>query len=281
MLLTALTFTLLALSIVGLWLSPYVWMPFLSAAVVAGYCAGVLHDFAAVFIVMLAASVWLYRRARAAMRVAGGMGFVVLSLLLGLHVLPGFSNPQILDDAVLVAGAAAYDLYLNFDKTLPGILFLGLAYEGLIRTRVELRQALCAAWPVMLATIVAIIGASLASGYVQFEPHWTPYIWVWSFSNLLLTCLAEEAFFRGFLLERLQILFHKCTHATLLALLTSSLLFGLVHVGGGWGYVGLATLAGIGYGYARQRSGRIEMAMLTHFSVNFLHFVLFTYPYAI
>lgn len=39
-----------------------------------------------------------------------------------------------------------------------------------------------------------------------------------------------------------------------------------------------ATLAGIGYGLAYWRSGRIEAAILTHFAVNAAHFVLFTYP---
>jgi membrane protease YdiL (CAAX protease family) len=40
----------------------------------------------------------------------------------------------------------------------------------------------------------------------------------------------------------------------------------------------LATIAGTGYGLAYQRSGRVEMAILTHFAVNATHFLLFTYP---
>lgn len=280
-LLESLTFVLLALSIAGLWLGPFVWAPFLSAALIAGYCAGVLHDYAVVFIALAVVSVWLFRHARFALRMAGYIGFTVLSVLLGLHVLPGFANPQILDDAVLVQGAAAYDLYLNFDKTIPGILFLGLAHQGLIRTRAELLQALRAAWPVVFTTTAVIIAASVSLGYVKFAPHWTPDIGVWSFSNLFLTCLAEEAFFRGFLMERLHALFRRRANASWLALLVSSLLFGVAHMAGGWQYVALATLAGMGYGYACQRSRRIEMAILTHFSVNLLHFLFFTYPFAV
>jgi membrane protease YdiL (CAAX protease family) len=40
----------------------------------------------------------------------------------------------------------------------------------------------------------------------------------------------------------------------------------------------LGTLAGTGYALAFRRSGRLEMAVLTHFAVNATHFLLFTYP---
>ena len=48
-----------------------------------------------------------------------------LSLLLGLHILPGFSNPALIRDAVLSPGARPYSQYLNFDKTLGGVVLLG------------------------------------------------------------------------------------------------------------------------------------------------------------
>lgn len=54
------------------------------------------------------------------------------------------------------------------------------------------------------------------------------------------------------------------------------MLFGLVHFGGGIRYVVLATIAGVGYGLAFHRSGRIEMSMLAHFTVNSIRFLFFT-----
>jgi membrane protease YdiL (CAAX protease family) len=62
-----------------------------------------------------------------------------------------------------------------------------------------------------------------------------------------------------------------------LALLIASLLFGLAHWGAGWEWVMLATLAGACYGLA-YRFGGLAAAMATHFGLNLLHFVLFTYP---
>ena len=55
------------------------------------------------------------------------------------------------------------------------------------------------------------------------------------------------------------------------------MLFGIAHAGGGAAMIVLATLAGIGYGLAAWRGG-IEAAVLTHFSVNALRFLLLTYP---
>ena len=55
-------------------------------------------------------------------------------------------------------------------------------------------------------------------------------------------------------------------------------LFGLVHAGGGPTYVVLATLAGVGYGWVFLRTGRIEASILTHFALNAVHFLGFTYP---
>jgi membrane protease YdiL (CAAX protease family) len=71
---------------------------------------------------------------------------------------------------------------------------------------------------------------------------WTPF-----------TCVTEEAFFRGFLLAQLA---------------------------RGWSgsRYGLAAVAGFGYAMAYLRTGRIEAAILTHFALNALHFLAFTYP---
>ncbi|MNP62935.1 CAAX amino terminal protease self- immunity [compost metagenome] len=60
-------------------------------------------------------------------------------------------------------------------------------------------------------------------------------------------------------------------------MIAASVLFGLAHIGGGWQWVLLATLAGTGYGIAYHRGG-LAAAVSTHFGFNLLHFGLFTYP---
>ena len=50
------------------------------------------------------------------------------------------------------------------------------------------------------------------------------------------------------------------------------------HLAGGWRYAALAAIAGLGYGWAMRRTGRLEAAVLTHFGLNLVHLLLFSYP---
>jgi membrane protease YdiL (CAAX protease family) len=113
-----------------------------------------------------------------------------------------------------------------------------------------------------------------------FAPKLPDIAFIWVMNNLFFVTLSEEAFFRGFLMTRLESALTPTPSARSIALVLSASAFGLAHFAGGFAYVCIATVAGIGYGLAFQRSGRLEMAILTHFAVNVTHFFLFTYPRA-
>ena len=63
------------------------------------------------------------------------------------------------------------------------------------------------------------------------------------------------------------------------ALVLASALFGLAHLGGGWLYAMLATVAGLLYGLIYLHTGRLWLAVLMHASLNFVHLYFFTYPW--
>ena len=44
-------------------------------------------------------------------------------------------------------------------------------------------------------------------------------------------------------------------------------------------YVLLATLVGIGYGAGYHLTGRVEVSILVHFTLNLARLLLFTYPF--
>jgi membrane protease YdiL (CAAX protease family) len=90
--------------------------------------------------------------------------------------------------------------------------------------------------------------------------------------------VAEEAFFRGFVQKGLENSLERFRYSSFLAFITASVLFGVAHFMGGLRYVFLATLAGLGYGWVYQQTKRIEASILTHFSLNSVHFLFFTYP---
>jgi hypothetical protein len=131
-------------------------------------------------------------------------------------------------------------------------------------------------------TVLAALGLALCLHLLQFAPKWPEFALQFIFCNLLLTCVAEEAFFRGLLQRPLyQWLSQRgfgSNQAAWWAIVGVSILFGLAHLAGGFAYALVATVASVGYGWAYQRSGRIEVAIVAHAALNVVHLTLFTYP---
>jgi membrane protease YdiL (CAAX protease family) len=116
-----------------------------------------------------------------------------------------------------------------------------------------------------------------AAGLLAWEPKWPHVIPLWALNNLLLVCVAEEAFFRGYVQQGLTTLLGQRRYATWLGLGVAALLFGLAHFAAGPAMMAIAAVAGLGYGMAYQRGGLLA-AILAHFALNALHLILFTYP---
>jgi membrane protease YdiL (CAAX protease family) len=279
-------FLLLLFAVVGLWIHRYVWQTALAAAVVAAYFTGALRGFAVCWILILGAMAVLYRWRSAhaelpyfrQQRVVTGLAFFGFALAMGLALFPGFPRTVLVDGVILSPGAAAYNLDLGFHKVVAGIFILGFIHEERVRSWRELGGILRSAAPVLLVTIIAVMAVALAMGYVRFDPRWSALFLVWAPSNLLFTCLSEEAFFRGFVQRELAKIGKNRQVAAMVALGVAAILFGLAHFGGGWQYICAATVAGLGYGWAYHRTQRVEAAMAVHFGVNAVHFLLFTYP---
>lgn len=283
------TFVFLAVAVAGLWSTRTIWLIALTVAVALGYLGGVLTGLAGLWLALLAGFCLLYARARDAtpaawripVRVMALVAVVVLALGLALHRLPGFHNVKVLSNVTFGPGAAPFSLWLNFDKTAAGILVIALCYRNLVRTRAQLIAALRRAWAPMALTLVVVLSISLLAGYVRWSPKWTPQFWLWAADNLLSTCMSEEGFFRAFIQAELLLCLGTSKWAAPVAVSVSAALFGLAHLAGGWTYVTVATVAGLGYAIVFQLTRRVEMSILTHFSVNSLHFLLLTYPFAI
>lgn len=135
-----------------------------------------------------------------------------------------------------------------------------------------------AAAPRLFALICAVILLALMVGYVQWEAKFPRQFYIWAWGNLFFTCVAEEALFRGFLQRQLQMSLVGVRYGPVVGLVAASVLFGLAHYAGGVSYIILATVAGLGYGWIYQRTNSIEASILTHFSLNAVHFLFFTYP---
>jgi len=279
-------FGALALAVLALWLpAPAVrgnrdwfWCAGLLVACVAGLATGVLDwRGVAVTAVYLALAFGARTSERAWVRIPLFVLTGVCALLLALHRLPGFHNPVLVDHEQVSAGAPPFTLYANFDKAIAGIVLMGV-FCAPIRALTDWPAMLRRTLPVLAATLVVVLGAGVLLGVVRADVKWLPWTSWFLVNNLLITCVTEEAFFRGFLLGGLARRIGEGRAGIAVAVVVSTLLFGLAHAAGGPLPVLFATLAGFGYAAAYLRSGRIEGAILTHFALNAVHFVAFTYP---
>lgn len=280
------TYGLLALAICSLWLAPVKlrsglavppWACLLVLASASGAATGLLS------LAAIAAIGALGALAYAARRSGGGPLHVVLLVAMGcmmlalaLHRFPGFVNPPLVTDMVVSAAAKPVTHRLNFDSAAAGLILFGLFCVP-ARTRAQWRDVWRHYW-IILGTPLLVLPLGVLVGYVALDVKLFAYTPVFIALNLLFTCVTEEAFFRGFIQQQLTRAMDRWKAGPVIALCLAAALFGLAHARGGWLFVGLATLSGLGYGYAYLRSQRIETAILTHLAVNGIHFIALTYP---
>lgn len=206
-----------------------------------------------------------------------------LALALALHALPGTHNPLVLDHIQWRPGDPVFSLSASFDKACAGLLLLATLVprcNSLTAARALLPPSILAA----LLTTVAAMGFGWAWGLTEPALTWPQVpgrpeaVPLFLALNLFVTCLAEEAFFRGLLQSALMNRWGTRGAAGLTAIALPAALFGLAHLGGGPKMAVLATVVGLGSGWAFARTRCIEAAVLVHFAVNAVHLLAFTYP---
>ncbi|MCH7371549.1 CPBP family intramembrane glutamic endopeptidase [Aeromonas sp. MR16] len=193
------------------------------------------------------------------------------AIALTLHLVPGFDNLRVLDRVQAGPASVPFSLYLNLDKPL---IFFGLllAWPTLLGQGGPIRWRPLA---LLILPLAALLLAAWQLGALKPElglPHWW---WLFALNNLLFTCVAEEALFRGFIQQAIA-----KRRQIWVGILIASLLFGAAHLAGGPLLMLFAALAGACYGLAFLWSGRLSVAILLHFLFNFAHLAFFTYPLA-
>ncbi|MFJ3057293.1 lysostaphin resistance A-like protein [Herbaspirillum sp. NPDC087042] len=279
--------SLLMLAICAAWLAPHSlsrnmrlapWLALLLLALACALAAGEVNVTGVAGLIALGAAATGVRHARATwLRGLLMLLATALALLLALHRWPGFLNPLVVPRQVISANARPFALYANLDKGAAGLLLLTLLVPR-SKTWQEGGRALKQALLPGLATIVVVMGLACLLGLVRPEWKWPAFTPAFLAINLLLTVVAEEAFFRGVIQHQLTRLLASVPGGALLSILVSALLFGAAHLGGGLPYAALAGVAGLGYALVFHRSGRIEGAIAVHFGLNALHFLFFSYP---
>ena len=200
-------------------------------------------------------------------------GVDVRGALAGVYLLPGTR-------ATLLPGVE-----LPIDKLTAILLALtlfcvrhplsGIGFSFRLRWR-DLRAALLG-----LAAFAAVgLPLGLWIGFLRYAPglpRW-PEVAAGIVGGYLLVALPEELLFRGII----QNLAARRAKSRWVALVAASAVFGLAHLNNAtrgypvpnWGYVAMATLAGLAYGWAWQRTNKVTASAVTHMLVNLVWGIL-------
>jgi len=284
----SITFLLFCLSILLVWFKPVIvfdhkvtpWMVCFALSLISGALESLLSLVAVLEVGMFGLITFAMGKSEYKDKRYALLFFLVTigSLLLAMHLLPGFHNPIMIKDMKFSTDAAPFTQYINYDKASVGIILLAFVCKK-SRDLGQLKSSLSAGFLIAVATAATVVALASVIGFVKFDPKWLSYAPTFLVINLLFTCVAEEAFFRGLIQEfLLKTLKHVHWQEPIVVLL-SGLFFGIAHLAGGINYVVLSTLTGLGCAIAYSRTKSIEASIIVHFSVNAVHFVGFTYPY--
>ncbi len=279
--LRVLSFLLIAAAILGYWLrlSRLVLCLIMAAGVASGLAARTISPLGLIFYAALAFALSrFYERGGDAPRPVLVVGLCVLGLALYSHQLPGLTTWVLAPRYRISDDSLSFAVVLDIDKPVAGFLFLMLGFSA-IGSWAEWRQTIRRTWHIIALCVVSLSLLGLALHYARIDfklPEIAPF---WLLRNLLFVCVAEEVFFRGFLQTYfVALLGDRYRYGTWLGVGLAAVIFGATHFLGGWAFIFLSSVAGVFYGWAYLRSHRIEAAILTHFSLNSVHLLMFSYP---
>lgn len=197
----------------------------------------------------------------------------VLCFLFATHHIPGFNNPLVFNSDAFGQSGLPFSLYANLDKALAGLALI-LAFRGQFIWRVGKHDGrFIGLYLLAFFSICCLFGAKL-------DPKFGTLTFAFIFFNLAITCVAEEAFFR--LLIQQKLAQYLPTHyAPQIAVLLTALIFMLAHFHtdeDAAQRLVLIFLAGLAYGAVYLRHKSLGSAIILHFLINLIHFSFFAYP---
>jgi membrane protease YdiL (CAAX protease family) len=278
-----LTYSFLYLTVISLWIPKFkkfpLWIAILTVSIIFGLISQRVEFIGLFFILLFSVATYCLKNQKLPMLVRVLFAIVIFILGAGLeaHLFPGFQNLKVLDSIKISKDGIPFTLYLNFEKTFVGIFILGVLHQ-LISAKDEWLKMFKIMLPKAILVIFVVACVSFVLKFVRFDIKIPSSFFIWSCTNLLFVCVAEEAFFRGFIQKYLCLILRRFHYGNLSGVIIASILFGLAHYTGGIRYVILAAFAGMGYGWIYFRTKRIEASIITHFSLNLVHFLFFTYP---
>lgn len=262
---TLFAFILLTCSFISLWIKrePKVWGTLLGLSILSGLIAGNITPLGLVFIACLTILWFFYDRKP---NIALFITIIAFSLSFKLRLLSGYSPYFITERFAIGLKNPLIGLF-------PLALLVPLAKNWLDFKDILKGLAFGLAGIAILALLATIAGAT----------HWDfklpSHFGARVFSNLILTSIPEEGFYRGFIQKTFSKTFKNTKLGNLTALILTSLIFAGSHIF--WSpnisILAFSFLASLLYGSVYLYSRKIESAILCHFLFNLIHMTFFSY----
>lgn len=262
---TLIAFLFLGSSFFSLWIKrePKIWGTLTCLSVLSGVVAGHITWIGLSWIISLAL-LWVFydRKPNIILFVA----LIFLGISFKLRFLPGY-HPFFITPKFAI----------GLENPLIGLFplaFLVPLAKDLQDWKAVIKYLIFGCIGILLLALLATI-----SGATHLDFKIPSYIGPRIFSNLVLTSIPEEGFYRGFIQEGLSKYFKSTKMGNLLALVLTSLLFSISHIywSPNLGILAFTFLTSLLYGTVYLFSGRIESAILCHFLFNLIHMTFFSY----
>jgi membrane protease YdiL (CAAX protease family) len=199
--LNLIAYIFLSIAISSLWFNkkPIIFGGFLFVAIVLAWFANILQWPALLFIMVVASGCYFTFNAKSIYIkvVCGGMVFILSILVSPLHKIPGFQNWLLVKEIFISKDAIPYRLFLNFDHPLFGLFILGFSSVPLLKTKTKWLAMLKKTIPITIMGVLLVYCLAMLLGYVRYDLKLNSFFIIWALNNLLFTCIAEEALFRG------------------------------------------------------------------------------------
>jgi membrane protease YdiL (CAAX protease family) len=274
-------YILAILSLIACWVYPkyYLFAPLYLLAYLCGYFGGVvtyqsLFPLGAILICLIILEFY----PKKFIHLFSAMIVAILGAFIMTHMVKGFENLVLIKGVTFGKSESAINLYLNFDKISFAIFLLGISIP-LLKNKQEWKHMILITIPWIAFSAFILLGFSKAAGLINLDIKFPSATFYWLTINFFFVVIPEEAFYRGFLQNQIsKSLANKA--APLLAIICVSLLFALMHIFfvQDLTFILSTFIASILYGTIYFFSGSIESAIITHFSVNIIHFFFFSYP---
>jgi uncharacterized protein len=220
---------------------------------------------------------WINHYFAEVLRKLGFLLFLLCSFFMLTHYIDGVPSLKVFDQLVFSVGSAPFDLYLNYDKVYLAVILFNMLPP--LERQAPFKQSGFTILKYYSLAILLLLPLAWLTGYVRWQPNTNIYLGVWALNNLFFVVFAEEVFFRRFIQNGLLHYLRNAQYGDVLAVMLAALLFGLAHWSGGFLYVGLATVAGVIYGFCFYQTSNVRASLAVHFGLNLTHALFFTYPF--